>query len=84
MGPNEIDKLLHTKGNRKKKKRQHMEYVKLVSNDANDKGLISEIHKQLIQLNSKKANNPIGKWAKDLNRHFLIFKVVHFIIRILS
>ena len=52
-----------------KVKRQPSEWEKIIANETIDKGLISKIYKQLIKLNTKKTNNPIKKWRKDLNRH---------------
>ena len=52
-----------------KVKRQPSEWEKIIANETTDKGLISKIYKQLIQLTTKKTN-PNKKWEKDLNRHF--------------
>ena len=59
-----------TKETINKVKRQPSEWEKIIANKETDKGLISKIYKQLLKLNSRKVNDPIKKWAKDLNRHF--------------
>ena len=59
-----------TKETISKVKRQPSEREKIIANEATDKELISKIYNQLLQLNARKINNPIKKWAKGLNRHF--------------
>ena len=59
-----------TKGTISKVKRQPSEWEKTTANEAKDKESISKIFKQLLQFNSRKINDPIKKWAEELNRHF--------------
>ena len=50
-----------------KVKKQLSKWEKIISNEATDKELISKIYKQLLKLHSRKINDPIKKWAKELN-----------------
>ena len=57
-------KSFYTAKERNKMKRQPMEWEKIFANDVTDKGLISKIYKQLIQLNITNTNNPVKNGQK--------------------
>ena len=60
---------MHSKGNYKQGEKTILRMEENNANETTDKGLISKLYKQLIQLDTRKTNNPIKKWGKDLS-HF--------------
>jgi hypothetical protein len=70
MGLRKIKKLPHNKKMVSKLKRPPTEWEKVFANYTSDKGLITIIYRELKKLNSPKINEPIMKWATELNRIF--------------
>ena len=60
-----------TKETISKVNRQPSDWEKIIANEATDKGLISKIYKQLLQLNSRKINGPIKKMGQRPKETFL-------------
>ena len=61
---------MHSEGNHKQDEKTTLRKGENICNESMGKGLILKRYKQLLWLNIKKTNNPIKKWAEDLNRHF--------------
>jgi hypothetical protein len=70
MGLHEIKKLLHNKEMVSTLKRSPTEWEKILACYTSDKGLITRIYRELKKLNSPQINEPIKKWATELNRTF--------------
>ena len=67
--PIKINRFCMAKENSIKMKREPTVWENIFANDTSDKGLTYKIYKELTGLHSRKTNNPIKKWAKDLNRN---------------
>ena len=65
-----IKSFCKAKENSTKFQREPAVWKNIFANDTSDNGLISKIYKELTRLHSRKTNNPMKEWAKDLNRHF--------------
>ena len=69
MGADKLKSFCTAKETISKVKRQPSKWEK-IANETTDKGLISKVYKQLIQVNIRKTNNSVKKWKKDQNTHF--------------
>ena len=69
MGWIKTEKVLLSEGNNNVK-REPTEWEKIFATCTSDRALISRVFKELKKFNTHTQNNPINKWAKELNRHF--------------
>jgi hypothetical protein len=53
-----------------KTKRPPTDWEKIFTNPKSDRGLISNIYKELKKMDSREPNNPIKKWGTELNKEF--------------
>ena len=67
---NKGEKQMYTVKSWKRRNNHQERILQIIANEATDKRLISKIYKQHLKLISRKINDPIKKWAKELNRHF--------------
>ena len=66
MGPNETKKLLQSKGNYKQDEKTTLRMGENIYKQINGQRVISKIYRQLVQLNIKKTDNPLKKWAEGI------------------
>lgn len=64
-----IKSLCTTKEPINQTKRQLTEWEKIFAKNISEKGLVSKIYEELIKLNAQRTNNPIKKWAEDMDKH---------------
>jgi hypothetical protein len=59
-----------TKDTVNKTKRPPKDWERIFTNPKSDRGLISNIYKELKKLDSRRTNNPIKKWRSEINKEF--------------
>ena len=70
MGLQQNKSFCTAKENISKMRMESTIWENIFANDTSDRGLISKMYKEFTWLHPRKTNNPIKKWARDLNRHF--------------